>query len=269
MFSPIWAGKQAKLIEKNMTNAFLAMSYANKIQSNCHYIFSHIPHPIFNCVISAQTTEPEVESLIKSIGSDYLEKKIPHSWWLSERSEPISFPKHLKNRGYSMGPQYSGMHLNLNNQTIRSIKSIQAINSNEKNIRVEVINDIKNLDLWIKPIQDGFALPENIAAAFLQCFRSNFLTNQKLIHYLAYYDNNLAGAITLFLDDDSAGIYNGAVFPELRKSGVMTALGNMMLLEAKNQGYEDVIVQANDASHSLCTAVGFKTYLNLQAYLST
>lgn len=260
MLLPPFARKEARLIEKNLQNALLAMSYVHKKQGDFQYIFSKIPHPIFNCVIDVHATDLTVKETIQTVTADYEKNNISHGWWLSERSTPMDLGQHLLRAGFQLGPQYQGMHANL--------KKIHLDLKHGSPISIKRISHISDLDHWITPIQEGFAFSNLVATAFLETFKDLFVRDSRLIHYLAFYDNQLAGSLTLFLDEDSAGLYNGAVLPPFRNKSVMKSLVYCIFQDIKNEGLEDIVVQVNEASHPMASQAGFKEYLNFQSYLS-
>ena len=151
------------------------------------------------------------------------------------------------------------MHLNLKDHNYNS-KIIP-------NVRVEKIQHQENLDLWIKPIQEEFGFTAEVSNAFLDCFRNSFAANQ-FVHYIAFYDNKLAGSLSLFLNKNSIGIYNGAVFKKFQNNGIMTYFGNTLLNEIKTNNINDIVTQANDLSRYICEQAGFKYYLKYRAFLS-
>ncbi len=255
-----WKTKQAQLIEKNLENAFIAMSSQQKQYQETRYIFSKIPHPVFNCVIRARTTECELEKTIQTILQDYKEHNTPHCWWITENSEPQEISKYLKKLGFQKGPNYRGMHAEM--------KDINLDFEISSRIHIEQITEINTFDAWVRPLAESFEFTPNVEKAFSNCYQDLFNRDKRFINYIAFYDNHPAGATTLFLDNDSTGLYNGGVFTQFRDKGVLSHLGKTMLLEAKKRGVEEVVVQVNEAAHNMAIKAGFKEYINFQSYLS-
>lgn len=260
MLLPDNTTKEAKLIDMNFRKAFIAMSSIQKDLSGSQYVFSKIPHPIFNCVIKTNSSEENVENTIKNISDDYQKHNTPHCWWVSDHLESTSFPAYLKQMGYQLGPLYWGMH--------GKIKKIKLPEIENASIRIERVSCLEELDSWIQPIQASFEFSNEVATAFLDCFKDLFIKNNRMIHFIAYYDNQVAGSSTLFLDKDSAGLYNGAVLPQFRRKSVISFLGNHMVKEAKNQGLDDIVMQAADDTYNLGIKVGLEKYSHFQAFFS-
>jgi len=251
---------QAALIEKNLQTVFLAMSVAQKQCNGSQYLFSDIPHPIFNCVVEAKSADGDVQRTILSIWEDYQKQNKLHSWWISERSEPQNFAQHLQALGFQKGPVYSGMH--------GKLKKMDFVLERSPSIRIERMSDPEAFDAWMKPMAESFEFSPAVAAAFGKCYQNLFVTTDQWINYFAFYEDQLAGVSSLFLGKDAAGLYNGAVFPQFRNKGVLTHLGRTMLADAQSHGTEDVVVQVSGASHNISLKAGFKEYLKFQAYLS-
>ena len=79
---------EAKIIEKNVHDGFTAMAHSKKILGETQYLYSDIPHPVFNCVIDARATSENTRETIIIIKEEYAKNNIPHCWWVSELSEP-------------------------------------------------------------------------------------------------------------------------------------------------------------------------------------
>jgi GNAT superfamily N-acetyltransferase len=252
--------RQAVLIEKNFRNAFIASAHIQKQHNKSQYVFSKIPHPIFNCVLEAIASEHDVEKTIHYIWEDYQKNNTPHCWWITQRSEPRNFSAHLEHLGFQKGPIYRGMHLNLQKTNIPSQSSPY--------IRIKQVTRLEDFDDWIKPLEECFELSKEVAVAFAECYKNLHEKNNQFINYTAFYENKLAGVATLFLDKDSVGLYSGAVVPKFRKKGIITHLLNTLLIEARNQGNEDVVTHVNEGTHNITLKAGFREYLQLQSYLS-
>lgn len=252
--------RQAAFIEKNFRNAFIASAHIQRQYNKSQYVFSKIPHPIFNCVVEAIASEHDVEKTIHCIWEDYQKNNIPHCWWITQRSKPTNFATHLEQLGFQKGPTYRGMHLNL--------KKINIPSQSSPHIRIEQVTRLEDFDDWIKPLEECFELPKEVAIAFAECYKNLHEKNNQFINYMAFYEDKLAGVATLFLDKDSAGLYSGAVLPKFRNKGIITHLLNTLLTEARNQGIENVVTHVNEGTHNITLKAGFREYLQLQAYLS-
>jgi hypothetical protein len=262
MMLPPGRSRQAQLIETNLKNVFIAMSCDQKKYKNTEYLylFSHIPHAIFNCVINIHTNENEIEKIIETISNEYKSNDKEHCWWVTERSDPQSIIQYLLKYGFQKGPVYRGMHVNIENANL----TLEML----PKIRVEKIQHIDAIDQWAKPLAEGFKFSQAVSVAFALCYKALFSKDRRFINYVAYYEDQLAGSATLFLDKDSAGLYNGAVYSKFRNKGVLTSLAQARLLEAKEQGINEVIIHANNASYNVAAKAGFKEYLTIQGYLS-
>lgn len=260
MVRPPYKSREALLIEKNLINAFVAMSNNQLFQDKTQYLFSNIPIPIFNCVIDVNLDPKNTEQNVKAIWAEYEENNKPHCWWISERSEPQQIVKILTKFNFVKGPFYRGVHA--------LIKDVKRNFEDDPRIRIEKVNDIKTLEEWVKPLQLSFNFSDEVTFAFLQRLKKLYQEDERLIHFVAFYDNQLAGAASLFLDDDSAGFYNGSTFPVFRKKGVMTRLRKARLMEAEARGYKDVIIQVTEDTFNTVAQAGFKIYFNLQSYFS-
>ncbi len=258
---PSYHSHQANLIAKNLQAAFIALSNKQKEVDNVRYLYSIIPHPTLNCVIQAESSDKTIQSSIKAIHQDYAQNNTPHCWWVSEQFTPLNIQDELLAFNYQKGPLFRGVHAN--------IKQLDLVFDVDPKIRIEYIKDPFEFDLWIKPIQEGFQFSEPVANAFASCYKKLFIEDTRFISYIAYYENQLAGSITLFLHTDAAGLYNGAVLSSFRRKGIMLTLGKKALLDAKEKGFENAVSQVGKGTYNMSINTGFKEYLSFQSFLST
>lgn len=264
MLLPPSKTREAQLIEKNFKQAFIAMSFTQRKLEQNLYVYSKIPHPIFNCVIQTEIEESQVIDTIQKISADYQKNHTPHAWWINDRSVPnLAFlEKCLKKMNFQNGPIYKGMHIHLQKMDL-SIAEIP-------NLEIRKIERIELLDQWIEPLKIGFEFSNEVAKAFLDLFKGLFLQDKRLIHYGAFYREQLVGSGSLFIEDGIVGLYNGAVLPPYKKQSIATYLGSRMLLDVKEEGYEDAIVQVADgSSYRIAKKAGFKEFLSFKAFINT
>lgn len=117
----------------------------------------------------------------------------------------------------------------------------------------------------MKPIQVSFEFSDEVTFEFANRYKE-LLNDQRLVHFVAYYEGQLAGASTIFFDNDSAGLYNGGVYPKFRRLGVISHLTQKMITEVEKREYKDLVVQAAEITRHLGMKMGFKQYVNYEAY---
>lgn len=257
---PEFRKRQARLIDMNMKNALKSLSKSIIKNNECEYIFSEIKHPIFNSVLDTNSTITDIEPLVDHILSDYKDKSSSHCWWICENTEPDNLPDILIKKGYTKGPSFCGMHARIDQISLN-----KEIDPRKEIKRVETIKEIEE---WVKPIQASFDFSDEVTFEFANCYKE-LLNDQRLFHFIAYYEGELAGSSTIFFDENSAGFYNGGVFPEFRRLGVITHLAQEMIAAVEKRGYKDLVIQAAEITQHLGMKIGFKQHINYVSYFSS
>jgi GNAT superfamily N-acetyltransferase len=81
--------------------------------------------------------------------------------------------------------------------------------------------------------------------------------DQPLHHYIARLGGEPAGALSLFLGREAAGIYNVEVAPALQRRGVGTAMTRAVLEEARTLGSRVGVLGPTRESRSMYERLGF------------
>ncbi len=81
--------------------------------------------------------------------------------------------------------------------------------------------------------------------------------DQPLRHYLARLGREPVGALSLFLGQEAAGLYNVEVAPEKQRQGVGTAMTRAVLEEARRLGSRVGVVGPTRESRSMYERLGF------------
>ena len=90
---------------------------------------------------------------------------------------------------------------------------------------------------------------------------------KRLRHYIAYYENEIAGAATLFLGNDSVMLHNLATKANFRKRGVGSALSLYRMRQAQELGFKHCFLDASEDGFHLHHDKGaFKIYSTILFY---
>src|SRR5689334_17496262 len=81
--------------------------------------------------------------------------------------------------------------------------------------------------------------------------------DQPLRHYIARLSGEPVGALSLFLGQEAAGIYNVEVAPAWRHRGVGTAMTRAVLEEARLSGHRVGVLAPTRESRSMYERLGF------------
>lgn len=209
-----------------------------------------------NVVIDTRPRRENSLDLIKSATQFFDKHNVLWSWFIA----PASHEHDLTQLGFSLLEELPEMYFDLSNP-------LQNVNNNLITIREADEND--DLKEWIIPVNEGFQAPEGedhfrkLNAAIINS------GSGKLRQFIAYYENNIAAAGTLFLSKNAVMLHNLATRNAYTKRGVGTALTLHMMKEAKNLGFKHCFLDSSEGGFNLYKRVGFQVYSTTLIYIKT
>jgi ribosomal protein S18 acetylase RimI-like enzyme len=91
--------------------------------------------------------------------------------------------------------------------------------------------------------------------------------SEQVYHLGAFSGKCVVGTATLFLGPESAGIYDVAVLPELRRRGIGTAMTAELCHHAQSKGYEGIVLIASKDGRYLYWEFGFQEVSEIKVYV--
>lgn len=207
--------------------------------------------PFLNVLFDLRTERMNSAELIHAADQFFQMHQVPYGWFII----PATAEHDLTQHGFTLCEEAPAMYFDLQNSLPES---------NAEFITIEEAND--DLKKWIQPIKDGFEVPEEddayrqLNAAILQ------RGVKKLRHFIAYFQNELAAAGTLFLSDDAVMIHNVATKKIYKNRGLGTAITLHMMNIAKELGYQHCYLDASESAFSLYKKIGFSVYATTLIY---
>lgn len=182
------------------------------------YYSSGIDFAPCNGIVSGvkELSDKEIEN-----GIDFFEtRKLPFIWWTKQNLEP---------HGLQPGGMFIGMTLEIPEGFIAA-----------SDIKIRPLEGFEELNAFSRMVIDAFGMNLNVIGQFQAVYGASMHHNEHL-HYLAFYNDQPVGTITLSTSD-TTGIWNLSVLPSYRNQGIGTALISTAVEEAKRRGYEQVMV---------------------------
>lgn len=168
----------------------------------------------------------------------------PANWTLGPSSQPADLSKYLRSQRRLMGPMLlPGMELDL-----------RRWKPEPNSLTAQVIDDLGDIPadkhptaLWYPKAQrpDTMVLLQELVAS------------GDVIPFGCYVGGELAGAMTLFVHEGIAGVYDVVTKPDFRKIGVGTAVLTAALRLAKEIGCEIAALQSHKKATGLYARQGF------------
>lgn len=208
--------------------------------------------PFLNVVIDTRTEQTINKEQMKIIKNFFDRYQVPWVWLLT----PIAKLNDLELNGLDLLEEAPGMYFDLS-------KSLPAI---QTNFKIEEADENNDLATWIEPLNEGF--PGDDSGVCYRKLNADLLnkSEKKLRHFIAYFDNEVAAAATLFLSEDSVMLHNLATKHKFKKRGLGKALALHRMKIAKNLGYKHCFLDASEEGYQLHRKLGLKVYCITKAY---
>ena len=181
---------------------------------------------------------------------------LPWSWFIT----PASHGNDLIEQGFTLLEEAPAMYFDLSQALPTRQSTLITIRELDKN---------DDLTTWIGPINEGFGAKEGDDS--YRKLNADILNSgcKKLKHYVAYHQDKLAAAGTLFLSNDSVMIHNVATKIDFKNLGIGTALTLHMMQDAQQLGFKHCFLDASEEAFNLYKKIGFKVYCTTLIYSKT
>lgn len=193
------------------------------VTKEIEWVITGVDDNTFNGVVRAQLSEATVDQMIDEVAHRLQARQVPHLWFLTGDSRPTDLAHRLEAHGWSRLRQGVGMAMDL--------EAIAEPFPPPPGLTVERVVDEVSLVLWStfhRYLENGGRDEPRE-----RLYRSLGLAGeQPLRHYVARVDGEPAGALSLFLGQEAAGLYNVEVAEHLRRRGIGTAMTHWVLEEA-------------------------------------
>jgi ribosomal protein S18 acetylase RimI-like enzyme len=179
------------------------------------------------------------------------------TWWFSPELPAQTWKPLLESFGLCFDDSIPGMAVELS-----------AIKHKQKSLadfKLQIVEDEDTLKVWVKTFVEGYRLPSTETPGLYQLLHGMGL-DLPLRYYLGYWQGKPVASSSLFLIDDTAGVYYVATIPQARGHGFGTALTLAPLLDAKNLGSQVGILQSSDAGFPIYQRLGFRQVCSMEYF---
>lgn len=267
------APKKAKwskeeIVRAMETNMHLHMTYFAKYLPTMQICFepdvtvvtADIADDTFNYVIGAQFEEKYAIERISHVLTQFKNKNLPFSWWVSPGDTPKSLSSFLEGQGLSFKEDNIGMSLSLS-----SPKFTRKID--ELCIK-RVFNPTALKDFADILVSVGGST--QVYEKFLNKIPSSLYgEGAPLEIYVGYVEEMPVVTGVLVLHANVAGIYYVMTRPQYQKLGYGTEITTSLLIRAKERGYHMATLQASSSGKSLYQKLGFESQCRFEEYAQT
>lgn len=248
-----------KFVEDN------ALHFWSNLDVEIHYnvwstkLLTGIPHALFNGVLRSQFASKNIGMEVEGTIEHYRNLGLPFTWWVSYRSSPRELGEVLREKGFIHIGLLPAMALIISERT----KGIEPL----KGLEILEISSQDDKKLWETILADSFAISRNDILTFCNFFEQKQAGDTNYKHYLGIYNSSPAAVGTLFLDSNTAGLYNIAVLPEKRFMGIGTHMMQYLIQKAEEYKARLVAMQSYPIVVESCHNLGFKRIFDFDVYV--
>lgn len=256
---------QVEIIHAMEANLQLTMTYFAKYMPQIEIVYepdavvirSSMKDDTFNYVIGARFNEKNVSERVTHILKLFQSKKLPFSWWVSERDTPDTLEKELMAQGLSYKEDDIGMYLLLDQAKLsRRIPEL----SIQRVFEQKALQDFAAVMISIGPFEDIYE------EFFSKIPPVLYAEGAPYEMHVGYVDKIPLVTGILVLHANVGGIYYVMTHPSFRKRGYGTEMMLFLLNRAKSCGYHLSTLQASSSGKSLYQKLGFQPICRFVEY---
>ncbi len=219
-----------------------------QVTDEIEWVITGVWDNTFNGVVRAQLSEAHVDQVIDEVASRFRERNVPHLWFLNIDSRPPNLEQLLLAHGWARLREGVGMAIDLS--------AIASPFPPPPDLTVERVVDEEGVTLWgtFHRYLENDQRDEPRERLYISLGLGG---DQPLRHYITRVNGEPVGALSLFLGQEAAGIYNVEVADHWQRRGVGTAMTRAVLEEARRLGARVGVLGPTRESRSMYERLGF------------
>lgn len=217
-----------------------------------HVVMTGANSPYLNVVIDTRKNEPLTSEVLESIVHFFKRHQVEWIWF----STPLAQMNDLETHQFKLVETFPSLYWDLS----------QPLPPVDEKITIKVVDEYNDLKQWIEPLADAFPSEDN--GEYYRKLNAALLNkgNKKLMHFIAFHNNEPAAAATLFLSGDSVMLHNLGTKQAFRNRGLGQALALYRMHLAKSLGFKHCFLDASEDGYKLHKKLGLKVYAVTGAY---
>jgi len=240
-----------KLIVDNLLMFWSHLDVELQFSSAYTLYFSNIAFPLFNGVISTRLTSRNARDHVERVIQYFKSKKTPFCWWLDPLATPEDLDRILAEYGLSHLGFFTGWSLKLSRSAF--------LHKAQNELTIDLIDDNEMMQSWLEIMQENYDLSPKIVNDISTLYSQQSSENQMPFRqFLARLNGKPVGIGTLFIYEESAGIYDLCVLPEVRCKGIGAAIVEEMLRYSEACGCRTAIAVAPSKGRGVFHPLGFQ-----------
>jgi ribosomal protein S18 acetylase RimI-like enzyme len=189
-------------------------------------------------------------SLVREMVAHFTKRGVKtFSWWVTHDVDFESWAAALQAHGFGVNNSTPGMAMPLAN--------LPEAAPLPQDFTIQAVSEEGGLRTWAHVFCAGFGLPESVADPYFELL-AGLGFNLPWRHYLGILRREPVATSSVFLSNGVAGIYNVAVLPEARRSGLGAALTLEPLREARQMGCNLSALQSSEMGYRVYQRLGYR-----------
>jgi len=215
-----------------------------------------LSHPLANLCGLAALSETEADATVAAVKDRFAKERKAFGWVTGPGTRPRDLDKRLRNAGLQPIAHLAGMSA----PTDLAVPANDAVRIRE----VSAEEQRRETDMMGR----AYGMPPEVSALFVQLVSAS--PGLKSRAYFASVDGGgpVAWSYLVYLPNSPVVLLGGAAtLPEARGKGIYSALVKRRLADARRDGREAAVIQADrDTSAPICAKLGFRELCSLEVY---
>jgi len=217
---------------------------------------TELSHPLANLCGLAELSDRDADATVRRVKDRFAKERKAFGWVTGPGTRPRDLERRLTAAGMEPIAHLAGM----------SAPVDLPVHANDE-VRIREVSaeeQARETDMMGR----AYGMPADIASLFVRMVSSN--PGLKSRAYFAYVDRDspVAWSYLVYLPNSTVVLLGGAAtLPEARGKGIYHALVKRRLADARRDGREAAVIQADrDTSAPICAKLGFRELCSLEVY---
>ena len=216
---------------------------------------TELSHPLANLCGLAELSDREADATIAEVKARFAKERRAFGWVTGPSTRPRDLDRRLAAAGLQPIAHLAGM----------TAPTTLAVAANDGVQIEEVSADDQARET--ERMGRAYGMPADVMALFVRLVSGKEVRSRAYFAY-AGSDTPLAWSYLVYLRDSPVVLLGGAAtVPEARGKGIYSALVKRRLADARADGREAAVIQADrDTSAPICAKLGFRELCSLEVY---
>jgi ribosomal protein S18 acetylase RimI-like enzyme len=239
----------SKLLDENKIGKFTYLPSLMRMDvtdDKVTVINSGIPSDMFNIVCRAKS-----KNALNSALQKFRDLKLPFAWWVGFDDDYSECKNDLEKLGFACDEHESGM-----------FAEIEKLSRDRKcdELQISLVDDEKKLDDFVQIYQELIPHDAKAIGEFFERASEHILHPESSLKlFVGYFQDQPAATSSLFLNENTAGVWDVTTLPQFRRRGIGTDMTLQALFYAfDNFGHRIGVLTASKDGEPVYRKIGFQ-----------